>query len=381
MNDKKRHVAHVIYRFDTGGLENGLVNLINRLPENEYWHSVITHKGVNPEFAKRVKVENVKYYDLNKREGNDLGLHWRLNQLLKQLKPDVLHTRNLGTLEGQLVGWWRKVPLRVHGEHGWGVNDLGGVNPKFQRIRRFFRPFVHHYIALSTEAKDYLLNKIGVVASRVSHICNGVDTQRFANPQPLQAPFPETLLEPDCLVFGTVGRLAEVKNQAYLIDAFVALLQQFPAKRSQLALMLVGDGATRALLEAKVRDASIEDRVWFAGDRADIPALMQSMDVFVLPSLAEGISNTILEAMAAGLPVLATHVGGNPDLISPDFAKDHLFPVGQPQQLTALMARYVQQPGLAEEEGRKIQVYCQSHFDLASMVAKYHAIYRQVDKD
>ncbi|GAA0369552.1 glycosyltransferase [Bowmanella denitrificans] len=381
MTEKKRHIAHVIYRFDTGGLENGLVNLINSLPEHEYQHSIVTHKGANPDFAKRVTVKNVRYYDLNKGEGNDIGVLWRLNRLLKRLNPDVLHTRNLATLEGQLVGWWRKIPLRIHGEHGWGVNDLGGVNIKYQRLRRLFRPFVHQYVALSAEAKEYLLDKIGVTASKVAHICNGVDTERFASTQRLHTPLPEIFLPQDCVVFGTVGRLAEVKNQAYLIDAFAELLKMLPSHRDRIALMLVGDGVTRIRLQKRVVETGIEDRVWFAGDRADVPALMQSMDVFVLPSLAEGISNTVLEAMATGLPVLATNVGGNPDLIMPEYVRDHLVPVGEPQRLAEMMARYALQPQLAESDGYQIQAYCQSRFSLASMVAKYHAIYRQVDKD
>lgn len=373
----KLHIVHVVYRFDTGGLENGVVNLINRLPEEQYEHSIVTQQGANPEFCRRLTTSNVQFFDLHKAEGTDLGYFIRLNQLLKRLRPDILHTRNLSALESQLVGWWRRIPLRIHGEHGWDMSDIGGVNLKYQKLRRLLRHFIHRYVALSSESRRYLIDKIGVKEQYISHICNGVDTQKFQHQQALPSVLPVELQWQDALVFGTVGRLAEVKNQAYLIDAFARLLDRLPAQRHRLALLIVGDGHMRDKLEQQVRAAGIGDRVWFAGNRDDVPVMMQAMDVFVLPSLAEGISNTILEAMASGLPVIATRVGGNGDLVMPGHAVDHLVPVGEPERLADAMSRYALDPTSAGIEGMRVKKHCQRLFSLDTMVSKYHDLYQQ----
>ncbi|GGD69050.1 TIGR03088 family PEP-CTERM/XrtA system glycosyltransferase [Lacimicrobium alkaliphilum] len=369
-----RHIAHVLFRFDTGGLENGVVNLVNQLPEQGYRHSIITQKGLNPEFAKRVTANNVDYHDLNKADGNDFGMYLRLNRLLKRLRPDILHTRNLATLECQVVGWWRRIPLRIHGEHGWDVSDIGGTNTKYQRLRRMIKPFVNQYVALSGEARDYLIQKVKVPEQRIHPICNGVDMNRFVNPPAPVSPFPEAQFPPLAVVFGTVGRLAEVKDQATLIDAFGLLCARFP--QHSLRLLLVGDGPMREMLEQRAKEKNVEDKIWFAGDRADVPALMSKMQVFVLPSLAEGISNTFLEAMACGLPVIATRVGGNPDLMLPAHRHSHLIEVRDSQSLMQAMSRYLDKPEAIAEDSEQVRKHCQSHFSLANMVAKYHQLYQ-----
>lgn len=376
MAGSRRHIAHVIYRFDTGGLENGLVNLINQLDEQSYFHSVITLNGYNPAFCRRVKTANVAFYDLNKRQGQDLGLFWRLNRLLKAIAPDVLHTRNLGTIEGQLIGWWRGVALRIHGEHGWGVNDLHGSNKKYQRLRRLFKPMIHRYVALSTEAKDYLQHKIGVPESRISHICNGVDTQKFRPDGPLPTDIPEQFVEADTLVFGTVGRLADVKNQGFLVDSFARLLQAYPQHAPRLRLMIVGGGGLLEALQQRAKALAIADKVWFTGDRSDIDQLMRVMDVFVLPSLAEGISNTLLEAMASGLPVVATAVGGNPELLYPPHHEHNLVSPSDSGQLVAAMAQYLFNPLHLQQHSQENRSHCCARFSIHRMVEQYHQLYQ-----
>lgn len=378
MIDVKR-IVHVIHRFDTGGLENGLVNLINNLPVEKYHHTVVTMKGANPEFVKRVKTNNLDIIDLDKQDGNDFGVYKRFFSILGQLKPDILHTRNTGTLEMQVVGWLRRVPFRVHGEHGWDVNDMHGSNKKYRILRRLIRPFVHRYVALSIEARDYLRNIIHVPSKDIAHICNGVDTSRFHPDNAAAEDYPGDVIQSDSLVFGTVGRLAQVKNQTYLMDAFIQLLKQVPQSASRLRLVIAGDGVLLPELKSMAQKAGVEKQVWFAGNRADIPNIMAGMDVFVLPSLAEGISNTILEAMASGLPVIATEVGGTPDLIMPALKKTHLVDVGKVSELTALMQNYVASDSLLSDNSAAVRQHCEQHFSIETMVNKYHRLYQEID--
>src|SRR5690606_28591856 len=174
-----KHIAHLVWHFSTGGLENGLVNLINNLPTQCYQHSIITLTGYDQAFANRINQPNVNFYHLHKRDGQDWIIFSALNKLLKQLKPDVLHSRNLTSIELQLVCWWCNIPMRVHGEHGWDTFDIGGTNKKYQLLRRLLKPFIHQFVCLSSESEHYLLDKIALPANKVQRICNGVDVAKF----------------------------------------------------------------------------------------------------------------------------------------------------------------------------------------------------------
>ena len=369
MPDNRIHIAHVIHRFSTGGLENGVVNLINHLGEEDYRHSIITMKGHDPDFASRIKSSNVEYHNLEKKDGNDPAVFLRLNSILRRLKPDVLHTRNTATLECQLVGWWRRIPLRIHGEHGWDVNDMHGTNKTYQRLRRAIKPFVHQYIALSSEARDYLLSIIKVPAQRVNHICNGVDDKKFK---------PTAQRDNSELVFGCVGRLEKVKNHQLLAHAF-ANLTELSGDQPKVKLHLIGEGSCRDEVESIFNQHACTEQVWMPGSRDDIAELMPQFDVFVLPSLAEGISNTILEAMSCGVAVIATDVGGNAELVE-EGQSGFLVDETSPEQMVKRMLEYVEVDGLSEQHGLKGRSLVEQKFSIQAMTKSYDTLYRSVKK-
>ena len=375
-NIKQTHIAHVLYSFATGGLENGVVNIINRLPKGKYRHSIICVSDYDEQFYQRITVEDVAIYKLNKKPGK--GAKWLLDcwHLLKALKPDVVHTRNLSAIEAQLPAFFSHARLRIHGEHGWDTNDIGGINKKYQWVRRFFKPLIHQYIGLSLEACSYLKDTIGVNSARINHICNGVDVEKFT-PGGDATVLPSQFNEADNIIFGTVGRFAEVKNQLFLVDGFIALCNKFPEEKHKFRLALVGDGSLRVALENKVAKAGLEEQVWFTGLRSDIPQLLNNFDVFVLPSLAEGISNTILESMASGVPVIATHVGGNKELLPPEMAESHLVEVNNIEQLTNAMAQYINNNEKLTHNKAIARAHCVEKFSIEHMVNQYHLVYQR----
>jgi sugar transferase (PEP-CTERM/EpsH1 system associated) len=368
-------IAHVLFRLSVGGLENGVVNLINRIPPERYRHAVVCLTDYT-DFAKRIQRDDVEIIALHKKEGQDFGLYWRLLQTFRRLKPAIVHSRNLAALEAQLPALLAGVPGRVHGEHGWDVSDPKGQVRKYQLLRRAFIPLVKAYIPLSRELEAYLLDPVGVPLRKLNRIYNGVDNDRFS-PQPGHAALPPGFANADSIVIGTVGRMHGVKDQLNLAQAFVKLCQQQPETAAQLRLVFVGDGPLREECRQLLQDNHLESQAWLPGSRDDVPRLMQAMDVFVLPSLAEGISNTILEAMSCGLPVVATDVGGNAELVVAG-ETGRIVPSADPQALANALAEYVCNPDLIQQHGEAGRVRIEQHFSMQAMVDAYMGVYDKV---
>ncbi len=368
-------ILHVVYRFAVGGLENGVVNLINRMPEEAFRHGVVSLTDVSEEFRRRVVREDVVYVALHKGPGHALRLYPRLYRLFRELKPAIVHTRNLAALEAVVPAWAAGVPVRVHGEHGWGAQDLDGTNARYRRLRQVFSPFVHRYIALSQHLERYLTDAVGIDKARVLQVYNGVDTARFrpAKEAPVAIegyPFQE----PGLWVVGTVGRLETVKDQPTLARAFVRALERSPSARQRLRLALVGDGPLREATRRILEQAGVAHLAWMPGERSDVAQLLRGFHCFALPSLAEGISNTILEAMASGLPVIATRVGGNAELVA-DGMTGQLIPPGDPEALASRILEYFHHPEVARRHGTAGRSRVVRQFSLEQMVARYQELY------
>ena len=366
-------VMHVVYRFDTGGLENGVVNLINHLPLDAFRHVVVALSVVT-DFRQRVHRPDVEFIALNKPSGHGVKLYPRLSQLFRQFRPAIVHTRNLAALEATVPAWFAGVPVRIHGEHGRDVDDLDGNRRKYQWMRRMYRPWVSHYVALSQDLAGYIEHRVGVPRQRISQIYNGVDVQLFRpalEPQPIPGcPFNTA----NHWIVGTVGRMQQVKDPVLLAQAFVRTLELAPALRTRLRLVMVGDGPMRAPTQALLDSAGVGDLAWLPGERKDIATVMQGLNAFVLPSRAEGVSNTILEAMACGLPVVATAVGGNPELVA-DGRTGRLVASRDVAGMADCIARWSAQPDLAASMGRAGRAEVEARFSLEAMVEAYRRLY------
>lgn len=369
--DPRPLVMHLVYRFDTGGLENGVVNLIDHMPESAYRHMVVSLTEVT-DFRQRVRRRDVDFVALHKPPGHGVWLYPRLVRLMRQHRPSVVHTRNLAALEAVVPAALAGVPARVHGEHGRDVTDLDGSRRRYQWLRRAYGPFVSHHVALSRDLADYLVQRVGVAPHRLSQIYNGVDTERFSPGARPVADFP---FDPSRhWIVGTVGRMQAVKDQPTLARAFVQALHTEPALRERLRLVLVGEGPLRDECGRILAAAGCADLAWLPGERSDVADLMRQLHCFVLPSLAEGISNTILEAMATGLPVIATPVGGNADLVGHG-RNGELVPAADPAALAARLAALAAQPAHAAAMGDAGRAEVLARFSLASMVAAYQGVY------
>jgi sugar transferase (PEP-CTERM/EpsH1 system associated) len=356
-------IAHIVHTFDFGGLENGLVNLINLMPVTSARHVVIALTEATS-IQERIVREDVRVYALGKRPGNDLACYLRLYELVRELKPDIVHTRNFGTLDCQLIAWLAGVKRRIHGEHGRDVSDPDGRVPKYRIIRKVLSPLLEAFVAVSAELETWLIRDVGIPAGKVRRICNGVDTERFAARMYL----PDHVRH---LTIGTVTRFSEIKDPLNTARAFVELNR---IRNGVAKLLMVGDGPLRGEVSRLLEEAGLQDVACLPGSAIDVEPYLRQMDVFVLGSRREGISNTVLEAMASGLPVVATAVGGNLELVD-DGVTGRLVPTQSPDAIAAALASYVDDRALIQRHGGAGRKRVEERFSIDAMVTQYSELY------
>ena len=374
--DTRPLVAHVMYRFDVGGLENGIVNLINHMPHEAYRHAIISLTEIT-DFRKRIMRDDVEFIALNKPPGHALWIYPQLYKLFRELRPAIVHSRNLGALEVVVPAWAAGVPVRIHGEHGRDVGDLDGSRKKYQWVRRIYQPFVTHFIALSRDLEHYLTDKIGIRPAKVSQIYNGVDAVRF-HPAGLRQPMEGCpFSDPAFWIIGTVGRMQTVKDQTTLARAFIRALEIAPELKECLRLIMIGDGPLKVQSQSLLEKAGLSERAWLPGERNDVAEILRGLDGFVLPSLAEGVSNTILEAMASGLPVIATDVGGNRELIDAGTTGE-LVPVSDVEAMANRIVEYACNRERAQRAGQAGRTAVEQKYSLTAMVEQYQGLYDQL---
>jgi sugar transferase (PEP-CTERM/EpsH1 system associated) len=359
-----------------GGMENGLVNLINQMPEDQYRHAIACVEDAS-DFAARIRRSDVRIATLQRSQVGVWGLRRALYRLCRELRPRIVHSRNLSGLDALLAARVARVPRIVHGEHGWDVDDLQGRGWRPALLRRLHAPLVDRYITVSVHLKRYLESRVGISADRITQIYNGVDTQRFTPQGGKLTHAPRHLADGKRLWFGTAGRLQEVKDHTTLLRAYADALKERPDLKSTTALALFGDGPLLDTLRRMANELGIGDLTWFAGATDDMPSAMRSLDVFVLPSLNEGVSNTLLEAMATGLPVLATSVGGNVELVD-DPTTGRLFAPRDHPDLTRLMLQQIDHPAQRLRQGQAARQRSLDEFSLAAMVSGYASVYDQL---
>lgn len=370
-------IAHIIHRLAAGGLENGLVNLINHLPREKYRHAIICLTDFS-DFRNRILRPDVAVIPLHKRDGKDLGIYRRMWKTLQALNPQIVHTRNLSAMEHGIIARLAGVAGRIHGEHGRDIYDLDGKSFKYKILRQLASHSIQKYITVDADLRRWLTDFIGVPASRVHSIYNGVDIHRFQPRNGERNPLtPVGFIPSGGLVIGTVGRLHPVKDPLNLVHAFVQLVHSDVTLKDYLRLIMVGAGPLREKCQQILAETDTAALAWLPGHHDDIPGLMRLLDLFVLPSLREGMSNTILEAMASGLPVIATQVGGNPELVEEN-RTGMLVPPANSMRLAEAIGSYLRNREKLRQQGQAGRAKAEKDFSIEVMVRRYAQVYDDV---
>jgi len=304
VNGEPLRIAHVVYSFDYGGLERRILRLIEGLTPLGAEFKVISLRPSAGQFLPAHPA--VEHIVLGAKPGVDWRAIRRLTALLRESRVHIVHSHNwVSMLEGIVAGRLAKVPVVVHGEHGASRFEPENIKPRRTLTQRCLARAADAIVPVNESIRDRLVALWRLPAERCTVIRNGVDTERFR---------PAERAPGNPLVVGSLSRLERIKNFPCLIRAVHRLNAGAPSPR--VKLVIVGDGAERPALEALTDELGARAYVELPGSTDSPQGWYRQFDIYVNCSFSEGMSNTVLEAMACGLPVVATDCAGNRDWLA-----------------------------------------------------------------
>ncbi|MCX6780788.1 MAG: glycosyltransferase [Candidatus Magasanikbacteria bacterium] len=356
LGTNKIKVVHIIPTLDLGGAERILVDLVRYGNRDAFDFAVVTIVGGGP-LESELRAAGIPYYSLGKTTLLGLGMLVELTHLLNRLEPDIVHTHLFGAhLWGQVASMLNRVPIMVASEQNTDV-DLGELKTRVKQMLSYTADTV---IAASDAIRTFLINQGHISENKIVVIRNAIETHRYLN---LPAPKFEGSLK--LLV---IGRLWPQKGHDILIEALSGM-HTIPWQ-----LTIIGTGNLLDSLVDRVTLLHLNDRVQFIGAQLDVAEAIAEHDVVVMPSRWEGIGLVVMEGMAAGRCVIASNVGGIPELI--DHGKTGL--LVQPENPAALAEaiKWVwEHQDIAQQIGAQAREYARTHCDIKEMVTQYERVY------
>ncbi len=352
---KKIKIVHIIPTLHLGGAERILTELLRFGDRDTYDFSVITIVDGGP-LENDIRKLGVPYYALRKSTDMGLGMLLELTRLLNRLDPDIVHTHLFGAhLWGQVASLLNRVPVLVASEQNTDV-DLGELRHRIKKVLSFSADVM---VAASNAVRDFLIAEERIASEKIVVIRNAIDTSHYGKIPPPH--FEETLR------MISIGRLEPQKGHDILFEALSSL--QFPWK-----LTLVGQGSLADDLADRAVLLRINEHVHFVGEILDVSPLIAEADVVVMPSRWEGIGLVIMEGMAAGRPVVASQVGGIPELLTHG-ETGFLVPPENPVALAEMLTWVWEHPKEAREIGLRARAHAHAACDVREMVKKYEQLY------
>ncbi len=367
-------VLHVIDRLDMGGTEYVILKVMTGLGGGEFDHRVCAARGYNEGLPHLQKMQD-KIFVAGRNESKFQLLLFRLARIMREFRPHIVHSRNWGAIEAIPAARFAGVPVAIHSEHGYIPDMLAGLPARQRVVRRGAYAMADAVFCVTEELRNYHARQAWMAPERIGVLHNGVDTARYS-PQPeLRRAARERLqIPPNSLVLGIVSRLVPIKDHATLFRA----AEHLAAHKIDVRVLVAGTGPEHERLESLAKGSpALAGRVTFLGASENVPEILNALDVFVLPSLMEGMSNTILEAMSCALPVAATRVGGNPELVQ-EGRTGFLLTPGDAAQLAAQLELLAANEELRRDFGAAGRRRVLEDFSLDKMLAGYRHLYRNL---
>lgn len=368
-----RRILILDNEFDMGGKEKSLVQFITRADRSRFHFAVCCLKE-GGYFKQALSAAGIPFYDGVLRHRFDALGFLGLERVLRIERPDLVYTFShpntvIFSYLARLRGLVDRVVVSYH-----AMGDTGGT----RQVVPYLLPLLRRadaLLAVAETQKDYLVETEGLPREKIRVIHNGVDTSKYrpASPDERSALRKELGFAEHDVVLITVASLKPLKR----IDALLEVAAKLQGAGAKLRVVIAGDGSERGPLEALAARLGIAERVWFAGMRDDVERLLQASDVFVLPSRTEAFPNVVLEAMAAGLPVVATDVGSVREMVE-DQASALVVPPGDDVALAASLARLCNDASLGAALGRRGREIVEERFRFDAMCAKREQLFEEL---
>ena len=373
--ETRLRVLHVINSLGLGGTERGVLKIMEGLDPAQFDQNVCAIHGAGAELAGQPAFRG-RVLTVN--EGEESGFEFlvpRLAKIIRGVRPHIVHSRNWGGIEAVLAAKLAGTPVVIHSEHGYELDMLKGLPLRRRLMRCGMYAMCDAIFTVSRELQAYHGRQAWRSAKHIRVLSNGVDTNVFAPNALVRERMRERLgLAPHGVVLGAVGRLVPIKGHGTLLRA----AEQLIGSGLDVQVLVVGGGPELERLRGYVSQSKgLQGRVTFNGPSLAVQELYQAMDVFVLPSIREGMSNTLLEAMASGLPCVASNVGSNGELVG-DGQWGYLFRAEDVEGLGRSLEQLVKQTGLRERFGAAARRQAVEVYGLDRMVKRYADLYSEL---
>jgi sugar transferase (PEP-CTERM/EpsH1 system associated) len=362
-------LLHVITRLGVGGIELGLQSLIEGLSPRVFEQRILPVRGTDEELG---PVSSLAKFVLDSRDPAGGRSFLMLLKAMRQYRPHIVHSCNWGGIEAVLAARIARVPVVIHCEHGYALDNLDGLPFRQRLARRFLYSLADAFFVVSEDLRVYHAKQAWMKASEILLIRNGVDMRKFGPDREVRAQVRQRLrISENQVLIGSVGRLVPLKDYPTLLRAVEDLIKG----GLDCSLLLVGSGPEEVALRRQASESkTLRDRVIFTGASKEVSSLLKGMDIFALPSVCEGMSYTLLEAMASGLPIVAMRVGGNAELVQEN-TTGYLCSAGAVPELASRLKQLAQDPQRRVKFGATARQIVEENFSLDKMLAVYQDLY------
>jgi glycosyltransferase involved in cell wall biosynthesis len=367
---EKINILHVYQNSKVGGIQQQILNIMKGYDRNVF-RPVFCCLGPKKEMGEEIEKLGFNSIALNRVRYHRFspGIIPDIYRIIKKERIHIVRTHKYrANLYGRIAGWLANAPVIIASLH----IDYGNKDEYFGRkmANRMLARITDTIIAVSDSVKNDSVRYDRIDPSRIIVIHNGVDTLAF-NPEGTFRDISKDLsIEKEDMVIGCVGRIVHSKGLSYLLEALPEILHRYRSVK----LLIVGDGSLKEDLREQARRLRILDRVIFAGRRRDIPDILSRMNVFVIPSIKEGLPNAILEAMAMGKPVVATNVGGIPEVVQHGVS-GLIVPPRDVERIARSVITLIDEPGKAKNMGEKARGFIMEQYSMQSTVQKWQTLY------
>ncbi len=372
---KKINILHIYQNSKIGGVQRQLLNTVSQY-NKELFNPIVCCFGPKEEIGKEIEKIGLEFIPLNIKRYHKFSFKIiiKLYQIMKERNIHIVRTHKYrASLYGRIAASLARVPVVITSVHGNYRKDL---RLKRKLANRILSNVTDRIVAVSESIKQDILKYDRIEPFKVIVINNGVDIIKFNPEGNFHNIRREFSISDSEIIIGFIGRLVPAKGLEYLINAFSLLSREL----KNIKLLIVGEGSLLNILRERVKENAINQKVIFTGKRYDIPDILSAIDIFVMPSLAEGLPNSLLEAMAMGKPIIATTAGGIPEVIK-DGINGILIPPRDVDSLATAMKKLLEDPFFSVKIGQGARDFVEKNLSNIATTKKWESLYMTLLKE